>query len=585
MARKVFISVLGAGFYEECVYEKEKDEMFRGGDRFHSSKTRFIQQATLEYLNTKEWGENDAAYILVTKKSKETNWHETITTRMNRKNNEIEPYLGLERVIKDMNLPFKTKAVDIPDGKDEKEIWEIFETIIDENNGIIQDGDELYFDLTHGFRYLPMLVLVLGNYTTFLKKTKKCSITYGNHEMRDDHDVAPIIDLLPLATLQDWTFAVADYLENGYAEKLQQLGNDMLRPILRNRDKMTEEQKQDAQNMRDLVNNIKAMALERQTCRGIPVMDSKIVKSVRVNINNIQESVISALTPLIKKIDNSLEDFDSEPNVFNTFAAAKWCYNNHQYQAATTFIEEGIISFFCLRNNIDYKNEYLRDLVTTVFSVKKTVRPLPLEEVRLEDGEEPYFQNLLNDPLLLDSKLVDWFTDFIDMRNDYNHCGFRSIKRTPLKVVKITNKIEEAFKLVEEKILPYQLPPKEKIDKPRFFFNLSNHPISVWSEEQLNAAKQFGEIREMTFPTIDPNAEQSEIEALVDEYVNKFAGQTMNSDITVHVMGEMTFTYNLVARLKALGIRCVASTTERRTHLDDDGNKVSEFKFVQFREY
>ena len=33
----------------------------------------------------------------------------------------------------------------------------------------MQDGDELYFDLTHGFRYLPMLVMVLINYSKFLK--------------------------------------------------------------------------------------------------------------------------------------------------------------------------------------------------------------------------------------------------------------------------------------------------------------------------------------------------------------------------------------------------------------------------------
>lgn len=35
--RKVFVSVLGTGFYEECRYEGSKP-------------TRFIQQATLEWL-------------------------------------------------------------------------------------------------------------------------------------------------------------------------------------------------------------------------------------------------------------------------------------------------------------------------------------------------------------------------------------------------------------------------------------------------------------------------------------------------------------------------------------------------------
>ena len=44
MARKVFISVLGTGFYDACKYVK---------DGFISSETRYIQQATLEYLKVK----------------------------------------------------------------------------------------------------------------------------------------------------------------------------------------------------------------------------------------------------------------------------------------------------------------------------------------------------------------------------------------------------------------------------------------------------------------------------------------------------------------------------------------------------
>ena len=584
MSRKVFISVLGAGFYDKCVYKKENDDRFWGGDTFQSSKTRFIQQATLEYLKTNEWGMDDAAYILVTKGAKGCNWNKTIVSRKKHKDAEEEEYIGLEKIIEDMHLPFPTKAVDIADGKNEDEIWDIFDTIISDEKGFIQEGDELYFDLTHGFRYLPMLVLVLGNYSKFLKNTNKCSITYGNFEMRE-HDVAPIIDLLPLAALQDWTNAVADYLENGYAEKLQQLGNDMLRPILRNREKMTEEETQDVQNVKGLVDNINTMALERQTCRGISVMGSRCVKLVRERIDSIQQSVISAFTPLIRKIDDSLMNFDPETNVFNTFAAAKWCFDNHQYQAATTFIEEGIITFFCLRNNIDYKNENLRELVTIVFNVKKSVRPLPLEKVRLKEGQEPFFQSLLNDPLFLNSKLVDWFSDFCDMRNDYNHCGFRSINRSALKINKILTKIDEAFKKIEEELLPHQHPPLEKNDKPQVFINLSNHPIANWGEAQLAAAEQYGEIEEMPFPDINPTVRQEDIYELVDEYVNKLAERSVNSDLTVHVMGEMTFTYNLVSRLKAIGIRCVASTTERNTYTDADGKKVSEFKFVQFREY
>lgn len=57
MARKLFISVLGAGFYENCVYVQ---------DDFKSSQTRFIQQATLSKSTVKAVGlqriKSDFAY-------------------------------------------------------------------------------------------------------------------------------------------------------------------------------------------------------------------------------------------------------------------------------------------------------------------------------------------------------------------------------------------------------------------------------------------------------------------------------------------------------------------------------------------
>ena len=56
-------------------------------------------------------------------------------------------------------------------------------------------------------------------------------------------------------------------------------------------------------------------------------------------------------------------------------------------------------------------------------------------------------------------------------------------------------------------------------------------------------------------------------------------------EVTIHIMGEMTFTFRLVEKLKAAGIRCVASTSERVVQELSDGKKVVQFSFVRFREY
>lgn len=115
------------------------------------------------------------------------------------------------------------------------------------------------------------------------------------------------------------------------------------------------------------------------------------------------------------------------------------------------------------------------------------------------------------------------------------------------------------------------------------FINLSNHPSEGWSEAQLSAAQEYGEIVDIHFPNIEPSFTKSMVNSLADVTVDSITA--LSKDITVHIMGEMTFTYAVVSRLKALGITCLASTTERNTITTSDGKKISEFKFVQFREY
>ena len=120
--------------------------------------------------------------------------------------------------------------------------------------------------------------------------------------------------------------------------------------------------------------------------------------------------------------------------------------------------------------------------------------------------------------------------------------------------------------------------------------NLSNHPSELWSVEQMNAARQYGEIVDMPFPQISPEASHEDVAETARSFLNLImteaeAACKNGDEVTVHIMGEMTFTFALVTLLKAEGIPCVASTTERKVSTTDDGKKISEFTFMRFREY
>ena len=563
MARKVFVSVLGTGMYEKCKYS---------ANGFCSSETRFVQQATLEYLNAQEWPNESMAYFLLTEKARDANWIVEDNRRFNYQQNKDVPYTGLLEVLQSANLPFPIESVSIPDGKDEAEMWQIFETVFN----LLKDGDELYFDLTHSFRYLPMLILVLGNYAKFLKDATVCSITYGNYEARNQKtNEAPIVDLLPLSSLQDWTFATADFLKNGYADRLVELSDKGLNPLMRNEETRTE----DTKRLKSFVNNLKSFSSEMQTCRGLSVIEASSIRKIKLDIESLHKIVIPQLDPVLQQVRESVEPFDEEKSVLNAFKAAQWCYDNQLYQQATTFLEEGIISYFCMRYGIDLDNHRKRELITSAFIING--QQIPKDDWRVTEEWKDLLSEIVNDDLMKDGKFVKMFNTFADLRNDYNHCGMRKSVLRP-------DKMKERIKQCIETIVPL-LDSNKHINignkTNSFLINFSNHPSEYWGEKQLKAAQEYGKIKDIPFPAISPEASVEQIRELADYYVKEIMSYEKAGKITVHIMGEMTFTFMVVSQLKGLGIACIASTSDRNAEETADRRKISNFQFVRFRSY
>jgi len=115
--------------------------------------------------------------------------------------------------------------------------------------------------------------------------------------------------------------------------------------------------------------------------------------------------------------------------------------------------------------------------------------------------------------------------------------------------------------------------------------NLSNHPSTKWSEAQTEAARQFGEVIDLPFPQVDPFGDEAYIAELADTYCSKVLTLAEDNPVSVHLMGEMTFTHALALRLKAVGVGCLASTTERVVVEEAPDRKTAFFRFVRFRNY
>jgi hypothetical protein len=116
--------------------------------------------------------------------------------------------------------------------------------------------------------------------------------------------------------------------------------------------------------------------------------------------------------------------------------------------------------------------------------------------------------------------------------------------------------------------------------------NLSNHPSASWQPLQLEAAAAYGEIKEMPFPAIhaDWNTEQVQEEANNYFLQCKRCLSSAGEKSAVHLAGEPVFCFLLAQLLLKENVICLTSTTERIA-AEENGTKISEFRFGRFREY
>lgn len=564
MSRKVYISVLGTSFYETVTYA--------GTSR--STETRFVQEATLRDISADGWSEDNAVYILLTEKARNCNWNRNITERI--RSDKREPYSGLELALEQMNLRCTVKDISIKDGKDESEIWDIFNVIY----ALIKDGDELYFDLTHCFRSLPMLLLVLGNYAKFLKNTKIMYMSYGNYEARKD-GVAPIVDMLPLAALQDWTTAAGAFRKTGRV--------DVLCSFLKEIASDTSDRKFKGHLLK-LLTNLESFQLQSETCCGKQICDGEVAGEVAAYTEYVIKDgfLPDPVRPILLSIKDEAVPFSGK-KTDNIRKAVLRCKKYGLIQQGYTMCQEGIVTIICDKfsdlnpftegkRNENYRK--YRDYWSSILGISDR-----------DKSDSAKWKPILrgNSELTRSIFVLDWvgelrkkYSRLTGGRNQVNHGGFTG-NLTALEIK------EEFIGIVDDFIdfcgWELERPKPVSAPEPPIFINLSNHPFTCWSEKQLAAAREYGEPVELPFPDISPEIGEKELKMLVDEYFTKIQELTEGKTGTVHIMGEMTFTYALVERLNKSGIRCIASTSKRIVEEDTAGNRTSHFSFVRFRNY
>ena len=107
----------------------------------------------------------------------------------------------LEKVLGD-----KSRCIKIKYGLDDAELWDNFEAIIRvlEN---LNDGDEIYIDITHSFRSISMFMFLVMTFINELAADRNIeikSVYYGMLDVIREVEYAPVVNLQPLFDLTKW---------------------------------------------------------------------------------------------------------------------------------------------------------------------------------------------------------------------------------------------------------------------------------------------------------------------------------------------------------------------------------------------
>ena len=221
------------------------------------------------------------------------------------------------------NETFKDKILGIVTkyGMNELEIFENFNLIIKLQDEL-EDGDEVYVDITHSFRSNAFWMFLVMNYLTDVedKNIKVKAITYGMLEAQKD-GVAPVVDLNAFYKILQWIKG---------ANNLKNYGNSYLIEENIENEKLSKKLK----NFSDAL-NMNYIGSLRQSINSL--------KKLEDDIDNL-EGPAKLIIP--KVIKDFMDRFASEDKDYLFQAKlTKWHFEQKRYAMAYININESIIGF------------------------------------------------------------------------------------------------------------------------------------------------------------------------------------------------------------------------------------------------
>ncbi len=421
----LYLSFLGTNDYLPCTYEHQNRKI---------ENVRFVQEATIR-LHCMDWSQNDRVIIFTTPQALNLNWKDD--GQINRSSGERIQQFGLETCIKNIKGNFSWNRVDIPDGRNEKEIWNIFLKVFD----IVEEEDKIIFDITHAFRSIPLLAIVILNYARIMKNISLSGIYYGALEalgginevkkMQPEKRIVPIIDLTAFDQLMEWSVAADRFIKSGDASWVSKIAEHTASTILSE----TKGNDRSQHTIRNLARNLDKFTKTLATCRGRDI--SPVVERLKQTLENCQNLTFNnplnmPLKAIIGKIDSQINMF-SNHQIRDGIKAARWCLEHNLVQQSYTILQETLITYFIYKIGEDTENYGNKNLLRTLagqaiaiimpYILNNTGKKLPFKEWKSDAQNNKELIEKFISFYKTQPRLVKTYNDLTGYRNDLNHAG------------------------------------------------------------------------------------------------------------------------------------------------------------------
>lgn len=334
----------------------------------------------------------------------------------------------------------RIQPVPIPLGSSTAEMWQIFDRILD----LIDEGDTVIFDITHGLRSTPFLMFLFAAFLKFSRNVTIAAVYYGALELGNPREniPAPVFDLSEFVDMLDWITAADRFISAGDGMSLTNLLREQMPPGFQLQ-KDAKAQKI-GKSLRAASRSIENMSQALLMARPFEAMQSgaEVSNVLRTTGETISDTA-RPFEAIVGKVAASYGQFAlvdpldpafTRANLTRQLAMAGWYLAHQQAVQATLLMREWLISAFMAVNAIYPLNdrrqrEHIEDLFNASASILKNNKNAPtLISLKIPSLPNAY-------------EVIKIWNDLTQLRNDIAHCGHRANAQSAESLIKRSNKI------------------------------------------------------------------------------------------------------------------------------------------------